>query len=88
MIDKQNKQLYFSLALGTTGMVLIGLGIMRYFTLTDDAIGFGLSLLGFIIANNYLLYIEKKAGINSKTVRIQSITGTVILAGTSYLFFI
>ncbi|WP_028782430.1 hypothetical protein [Thalassobacillus devorans] len=68
-------------------MVLIGLGIFRYFTMTDDAVGFGLSLLGFIIANKYLLYIEKKAGVSGKKVRVKAIISSVVLAGSSYLFF-
>jgi len=74
--------------LGTIGMIMIGLGVVRYFTLMYDVQGFGLTLIGFAIINSYIFYLEKKAGISNRIVWIQSIICMLTLGAISYFLYL
>ncbi|RIW34635.1 hypothetical protein D3H55_08965 [Bacillus salacetis] len=84
----KDKGLYTQLVIGTIGMVMIGLGIIRYFTLLYDSQGYALSLIGYAFTNGYIFQLERKAGINKNVIWIQSIAGLLTLIILSFWLYI
>lgn len=76
------------MVIGTIGMIILGLGVIRYFTFMFDVQGFGLSLVGFSLVNNYIFILEKKAGISNKIIWIQSVVSMLTLGAISYILFL
>lgn len=76
--------------IGTIGIIMLGLGLMRYIThtLSVDAQGYGLSLLGFCLVLNYIYSLEKKAGISNKIVWIQSGVSILIIGVLSSILYL
>ncbi|WP_431802329.1 hypothetical protein [Halobacillus andaensis] len=72
------------MALGYTGLVLIGLAFMTY----DNNTGRSLALFGFLLINMYINFTEKKIGVTKKEstlFRIPAVVILMILAITIYL---
>ncbi len=76
------------MVVGTIGMIVVGLGVIRYFTLMYDVQGFVLTLIGFSLVNNYIFILEKKAGINNKIIWIQSVVSILTLGAISYILYL
>ncbi len=87
-MNSDKKGLYINMIVGTIGMIMVGLGILRYFTLMYDALGYGMGLIGFAFVNSYIYYLEKRAGINNYLIWVQSGVGIVTLAIVSYFVFL
>jgi hypothetical protein len=61
MVLKENKQaLYFYMILGTIGNILIAIATMRYLVKENNAIGYAITLFGFVLTISYISYLEKK----------------------------
>jgi hypothetical protein len=80
----KDKSLIAQMILGTAGMTMAGLGIIRYFTLLYDAQGYAMSMIGYAFTNGYIYQLERKAGISKRMIWIQSITGLVTLIIISF----
>lgn len=76
------------MVIGSIGMIMLGLGFVRYFTLVYDIQGYFLSIVGYALVNNYIYSIEKKAGISKKLIWIKSILCMLTLAIASYIFYV
>ncbi|TFB14038.1 hypothetical protein E3U55_14740 [Filobacillus milosensis] len=87
VINNESRSLYLNMIFGTIGMILVGLGMIRYFTLIYDIQGYGLSIIGYSLTNGYIFYLEKKAGISNKIIWVQSAVGITALAVTTYIFY-
>lgn len=86
MTDK--KALYFYMLFVTVGTVLIALAIIKYILLENDPKGYLLLLLGFVLIIHYILYLEKKAGINPKLISIRNTIYTfLVITLTLFLYF-
>ena len=88
MNNNENRSMYINLIVGTIGLIMIGLGIIRYFTLINDSQGYLLTLIGYALVNGYIFYLEKKAGISNRIVWIQSIVAISTLAIISALIYL
>ncbi len=76
------------MVIGSIAMVMVALGIIRYFSLMYDSQGFGLSLIGVSFLNSYVFYLEKKAGIDSKIIWIKSAITVVVLLTLAYILYL
>lgn len=81
------KALYFNMALGAIGTLLIALVAMSYVVEQHYNLEYGFILFGFILTIGYINYLEKKAGISKEMTWIRIII-SIILLGLFYLFFI
>ena len=70
---KKDKQvLYFYMISVTIGITLIAMAIIRYIVEVDEPKGYLIIIFGFVLTFNYIIYIEKKAGINKKVIWVRS----------------
>ncbi len=76
------------MVIGLIAMIMVGLGILRYFSLMYYSQGFGLSLIGFTFVNSYVFYLEKKAGVGNKLLWIKSTIIVVVLATSAYILYL
>ncbi|MGJ9384344.1 hypothetical protein [Salipaludibacillus sp. CF4.18] len=86
-ISNENILLYINMVLGSIAMVMVALGIMRYFSLVYDSQGYGLTFLGFVFLSNYVFFLEKKAGIDNKIIWIKSIITAVTFGILAYILY-
>jgi hypothetical protein len=73
---------------GTIGIIIAGLGIVRYISLMYDSQGFGLALIGLALVNSYVFYLEKKTGVSNKVIWIKSIVSGSVLVVIAYLLYL
>lgn len=76
------------MVIGSIAMVMVGLGILRYFSLMYDSQGFGLSLIGITFLNSYVFYLEKKAGVSNKLLWIKQSIIVVAFVILSYILYL
>lgn len=79
-MEENNKSLYVKMFLGTIGVVLVGLGALRYLAIMNDTKGYLFTFLGFLLTINYIYYLEKKAGISTKITWIKAAISIILLA--------
>ncbi|MBD7969257.1 hypothetical protein [Paenibacillus gallinarum] len=84
---KDKRVIYLNVALGTIGIILVGLGAFRYQLLNEDIEGQVISYLGFILTIVYINYLEQKAGISKKVTWIKSIISIIVFVISAYYLF-
>ena len=87
---KENKSLYLYMFFGTVGIVLVGLGALRYQVIVSDFDfeGYLFTYLGFTLTISYIYYLEKKAGISNKITRVKiAITFALFVISSYFLYF-
>ncbi|WP_053217566.1 hypothetical protein [Virgibacillus senegalensis] len=66
MEQNERKTLYFYLGLGYTGLLLTGLGALRFISIYHDKTGHAFSLFAFMMLSAYIRYTERKLEVGSK----------------------
>lgn len=81
------KVIYFNLVLGTIGIILVGLGALRYQFINEDFEGYIITFLGFLLTISYTNYLEQKAGISKKVTWIKGISSMIIFIIFAYFLY-
>ncbi|QTM97949.1 hypothetical protein ERJ70_00575 [Sediminibacillus dalangtanensis] len=76
--EQEEKNLYFYLGLGYTGLLLTGLGAVRFIAVYLDPIGQSFSLFGFLMLSAYIRYTERKLEVGKKA-RLLSKTAFILI---------
>lgn len=71
-MDKLRNRLYLNMFFGTIGIVLMGVGALKYQVVVDDFEGYIIAYTGFLFTTGYINYLEKKAGISNKIIWIKA----------------
>lgn len=58
--------LYFNMSIGTLGLIIIAIGLLKFYEIVGGT-GSSFVLLGFPLTMIYLNYLEGKAGISKKS---------------------
>lgn len=61
-MDESYKGMYLNMFFGMIGIVLVGLGALRYMVISNDSKGYIILFLGFSLVVSYIYYLEKKLG--------------------------
>ncbi|MBO0589533.1 MULTISPECIES: hypothetical protein [unclassified Sporosarcina] len=77
--------LYINMFIGTLGLIIIIVGLLKYYE-TVGGIGSSFALLGFPLTMIYMNYLEGKAGISKKILWIKSIIAIFLLFIISIYF--
>ena len=77
MEEKDRGTLYFNMAIGTLGLLVILVGLFKYVETGGGNASF--ALVGFPLTMIYLNYLEGKAGISKKILWIKSIIAISLL---------
>ncbi|MBB4826673.1 hypothetical protein HNO89_003954 [Sporosarcina luteola] len=85
MKDHDNGVLYVNMFLGTAGLLIMGIGLLKFYQMVGG-IGASFALVGFPLTMIYLHHLEEKAGISKKVLQIRSFI-TIILVIIIYFFF-
>ncbi|MFD9628889.1 hypothetical protein [Peribacillus muralis] len=85
---KENKSLYVNMFFGTIGIVLVGLGALRYQVLIDDPEGYIIAFAGFIFTAGYINYLEKKAGISNKITWMKAGISITLFLTISFILYL
>ncbi|RKL65878.1 hypothetical protein CR203_18690 [Salipaludibacillus neizhouensis] len=83
-MNDEKKSFYLYMAVGYTGLLLIGLAAIRYISVFHDTLGQSLALFGFIFVTVYIRFAEKKLGISKK----ESIISNAILIVVLFAFWL
>ncbi|MFP5109267.1 hypothetical protein ACSU6B_21255 [Neobacillus sp. C211] len=86
-MNKDKRVIYFNVGLGTIGIILVGLGALRYQLINEDFEGYIITFLGFLLTISYTNYLEQKAGISKKVKRIKVITSIIIFIIFAYFLY-
>ncbi|MDE4085353.1 hypothetical protein PO902_09990 [Planococcus maritimus] len=65
-MTEEKKVQYFNIILCKTGMLLIGLGLIRTFSIYQDKSSFFLGFFGYILVSIHIQSLEKRWGIPKK----------------------
>lgn len=84
--ESRQKHLYLNMVVGTIGMLLIGNGLLQHVSISPQ--GFCLMVIGYALVNNYIYYLEAKAGICNKLIWIQSVLGVIVLLIIAYFMYV
>lgn len=76
--------LYVQIFIGTVGLIIIGVGLLKYYETVGGKAVF--TLLGYPLLMMYLHYLEGKAGISNRLLWIRSILA-ILLLFLIYVFF-
>ncbi|NME06706.1 hypothetical protein [Psychrobacillus sp. BL-248-WT-3] len=77
MEEKDRGTLYFNMAIGTLGLLVILVGLLKYVETVGGNASF--ALVGFPLTMIYLNYLEGKAGISKKILWIKSFIAISLL---------
>ncbi|MCM3651615.1 hypothetical protein [Metabacillus litoralis] len=58
-MDESYKGMYLNMFFGKIGIVLVGLGALRYMVISNDSKGYIILFLGFSLVVSYIYYLEK-----------------------------
>ncbi|MEK4131154.1 hypothetical protein NYE67_16050 [Solibacillus sp. FSL W8-0474] len=84
---KKDKQvLYFYMISVTIGITLIAMAIIKYIVEVNEPKGYLIIILGFVLTFNYIIYLEKKAGISKKVIWVRN-SLYIVLVG-SFIYFL
>lgn len=61
-MDESYQGMYLNMFFGMIGIVLVGLGALRYMVISNDSKGYIILFLGFSLVVSYIYYLEKKLG--------------------------
>lgn len=87
MVLKKDKQvLYFYMISVTIGITLIAMAIIKYIVEVNEPKGYLIIILGFVLTFNYIIYLEKKAGISKKVIWVRN-SLYIVLVG-SFIYFL
>ncbi|MFI8684891.1 hypothetical protein [Rossellomorea sp. NPDC077527] len=84
--EQARKHMY--LILGYSGLLLIGLAILRNLSVVNDHVGYGLTMFGYLLLVSYFKFADDKIGATRKEkafYRIGFLVVLVIVAWNSYL---
>ncbi|MCG7344677.1 hypothetical protein MHZ92_11050 [Sporosarcina sp. ACRSL] len=84
MEENEKGILYVQMFIGTLGLIIVGVGLLKYYE-TVGSVGV-LALLGYPLTMMYLHYLEGKAGISNRLLWIRSILAILLLI-LIYVFF-
>ena len=89
-IETENNNPYFQMVIGTIGIILLGLGLIRYATQTSSvyALADSFTLFGFALVVSYIYSLERAAGMSNKFVWIQSGICILIIGGISAILYL
>ncbi|MGD6815655.1 hypothetical protein ACQCVE_01110 [Metabacillus sp. 113a] len=65
-------------------MILLGLGLLRYYTAAEAQAAHYLWLFGFILTNGYIFYLQKRMGVSRKILRIQTAVFVISIGAGGY----
>ncbi|MBM7553519.1 hypothetical protein [Thalassobacillus pellis] len=77
---------YFHMTFGYIGLLLFGMSMMRYISVSHDSTGQVLSMFGFIAVIDYIKFLEKAAGVSKKEYVIPKVTFSAVFL-TAFLYF-
>ncbi|GEN44448.1 hypothetical protein [Alkalibacillus haloalkaliphilus] len=72
-MSSENSKKYIHLIIGYSGLLLIGLAVLRSLSVTQDTVGYALTMLGYLLLAQYFLFADTKIGatkINKAILRI------------------
>lgn len=62
MLKEDRKKKYLYLGFGYTGLILIGLAVIRYIVEIKDTVGYALTMFGYICLVYYFTFADQKIG--------------------------
>ena len=84
---KKDKQvLYFYMISVTISFTLIAMAIIKYIVEINEPKGYLIIIFGFVLTFNYIIYLEKKAGISKKVIWIRNSVYMVLVG--SFIYFL
>lgn len=87
-MEEENKfTLYFYTCVGSLGLILLMVTIIKYYETIEFSSGYLIPLFGFILTFSYINYLESKVGVSKKVIWIRSITTIIILLLISKVLF-
>ena len=87
MVLKKDKQvLYFYMISVTIGITLIAMAIIKYIVEVNEPKGYLIIIFGFVLTFNYIIYLEKKAGISKKVIWVRNSLYMVLVG--SFIYFL
>lgn len=86
MKEKDNSALYIHMFIGDLGLIILAVGLLKYVEVADGTGPFFV-ILGFPFTMFYLNFLEEKAGISKKILRIKSIIFIIVLLPIMYIYF-
>ncbi|MBK5482547.1 hypothetical protein JFV29_11650 [Peribacillus sp. TH16] len=87
-MDKEKNRLYLNMFFGTIGIVLVGVGALKYQVVMNDIEGYIIAYAGFILTAGYINYLEKKAGISNKIIWIKSGISIALFLIISFILYL
>lgn len=71
-MEEGNKfTLYFHTCVGALGLILLTVTIIKYYEAIEVSSDYLLPFFGFILTFSYINYLENKAGVSKKVIRIK-----------------
>lgn len=86
MEDNERGYLYLNISIGTLGLIIIALALLK-FKETVPGVESAFALLGYPLAMIYLHYLEKRAGISKRVIWIRSFIAILLLLVLAFIFF-
>ncbi|WP_430787380.1 hypothetical protein VBD025_16300 [Virgibacillus flavescens] len=74
----ENRNKYFYLVIGYAGLLLVGLGGLRYSIVLDDSFGYAITFMGYLCLAGYIRFADNKIGVTKKE-KIIFRTGFVVV---------
>ncbi|MCZ0871263.1 hypothetical protein [Peribacillus sp. AS_2] len=87
-MDKIKNHLYLNMFFGTIGIILVGVGALKYQVVMNDIEGYIIAYAGFILTAGYINYLEKKAGISNKIIWIKAGISIVLFLIISFILYL
>ncbi|MGE7185512.1 hypothetical protein ACQKKK_16375 [Peribacillus sp. NPDC006672] len=84
----EKNHLYFNMFFGTIGIVLVGVGALKYQVVMHDLEGYIIAYAGFILTAGYINYLEKKAGISNKIIWLKAGISIALFIIISFIIYI
>lgn len=86
-MNDERKSLYFSMTLGYTGLLLIGLATMRSISVNHDSQGQAFGIIGFLLVWVYVRFTEKKLGISDKEFIISKVIFVAVFSILTFWWY-
>ena len=77
-VQDDNWKKYFHLVIGYAGLLLVGLGGIRYSVVLDDSFGYAITFIGYLCLASYIRFADNKIGVTKKE-KIVFRTGFVVI---------
>lgn len=86
-MNEDSKKNYFHLVIGYSGLLLIGLAVLRFISVTQDTVGYTLTMFGYICLVTYFKFADNKIGVTTKEKVIFRISFIVILGLLAFFIY-